>query len=73
MALRRPAVVLLAGLALSCGGGDSSSTSSETGGATGATRCTTAGQCTFVRDVLQSYYYWYGQLPNPDPAGFSSP
>jgi len=69
----RPALVLLAGLALSCGGGGSSPTSSDSSGASGSTSCTTAGQCTFVRDVLQSYYYWYKELPNPDPSSFSSP
>jgi C-terminal processing protease CtpA/Prc len=73
MALRRPALVLLAALALSCGGGGSSPTSPGTGGSTGSSNCTTLGQCTFVRDVLQSYYYWYKQLPSPDPASFSSP
>jgi C-terminal peptidase prc len=26
-----------------------------------------------VRDVLQSFYYWYKELPNPDPSSFSSP
>jgi C-terminal peptidase prc len=26
-----------------------------------------------VRDALQSYYYWYKELPNPDVASFSSP
>ncbi|HSD29065.1 MAG TPA: S41 family peptidase, partial [Vicinamibacteria bacterium] len=65
-------VLLLAGLSLSCGGG-SSPTSTDGGGSAGSTNCTTAGQCTFVRDVLQSYYYWYKELPNPDPASFTSP
>ena len=69
----RVALAVLAGLALSCGGGGSSPTSSDSTGATGSTSCTTAGQCTFVRDVLQSYYYWYKELPNPDPASFASP
>jgi len=73
MALRRPALVLLAASALSCGGGGSSPTSPSSGGGTGSSNCTTLGQCTFVRDALQSYYYWYNQLPNPDPASFSSP
>jgi carboxyl-terminal processing protease len=73
MTLGRPALVLLTGLALSCGGGGSSPTSSDSTGSTGSTNCTTAGQCTFVRDALQSYYYWYKELPNPDPASFSSP
>ena len=26
-----------------------------------------------MRDTLQSYYYWYKELPNPDPATFASP
>ena len=26
-----------------------------------------------MRDALQQYYYWYRELPNPDPASFSSP
>ena len=71
--MTRLALVLLAALALSCGGGGSSPTSSDSPGATGSTSCTTAGQCTFVRDVLQSYYYWYKELPSPDPSSFSSP
>ena len=54
-------------LALSCGGGGSSPTSPSTGGSAGTTSCTTLGQCTFVRDTLQDYYYWYKELPNPDP------
>jgi C-terminal processing protease CtpA/Prc len=62
---------MLAGLALSCGG--DSPTSPDPDASPGATSCTTAGQCTFVRDVLQSYYYWYKELPNPDVASFSSP
>ena len=61
----------LAALALSCGGGGSSPTSSDS--ATATSNCTIAGQCTFVRDTLQSYYYWYKELPNPDPATFASP
>jgi C-terminal peptidase prc len=28
---------------------------------------------TFVRDTLQNIYFWYKELPNPDPGGFSSP
>jgi C-terminal peptidase prc len=28
---------------------------------------------TFVRDTLQEWYLWYTELPDPDPAGFSSP
>ena len=73
MTLRRPAFVVLAALAVSCGGGGSSPTSPGTGGSTGSTSCTTLGQCTFVRDTLQSFYYWYKELPNPDPGSFASP
>ena len=69
----RLALVLLAGLTLSCGGGGSSPTSPSTGGSAGTTSCTTLGQCTFVRDALRDYYYWYKELPSPDPASFSSP
>ena len=69
----RLALVLLAGLTLSCGGGGSSPTSPGTGGSAGTTSCTTLGQCTFVRDALRDYYYWYKELPSPDPASFSSP
>jgi C-terminal processing protease CtpA/Prc len=72
MDLRRLGVATLAAVALSCGGGDSP-TSPDSSASPGATSCTTAGQCTFVRDALQSWYYWYKQLPNPDPASFSSP
>jgi carboxyl-terminal processing protease len=71
MTLRRLALALLAVIALSCGG--SSPTSSTTTGGTGSASCTTVGQCTFVRDTLQSFYYWYKELPNPDPATFASP
>lgn len=66
--------LLLAGLTLSCGGGGSSPTSP--GGTTTAStsqNCTTLGQVSYVRDVLQAYYYWYKELPNPDPASFASP
>ncbi len=63
----RLALVLLAGLTLSCGGGGSSPTSPSTGGSAGTTSCTTLGQCTFVRDALRDYYYWYKELPEPRP------
>jgi C-terminal peptidase prc len=38
-----------------------------------ATDCSTSGQSQFVRAVLREYYYWYQQLPDPDPAQFPSP
>jgi carboxyl-terminal processing protease len=68
--LNRLALAALAGIGLSCGGESSSPTSPDSG-ADGD--CSTLGQCTFVRDALQSYYYWYKELPNPDPGSFASP
>ena len=68
----RLALALLAGLALSCGGGGSSPTAPTTGSGAATNNCTTLGQCTFVRDTLQSFYYWYKELPNPDPGSFAS-
>lgn len=50
-----------------CGGGGSPS------GATSTDSCSTLGEVSFVRDALQDIYFWYKQLPNPDPAGFASP
>lgn len=38
-----------------------------------ATDCSTSGQNQFVRAALREYYYWYRELPDPDPAGFASP
>lgn len=38
-----------------------------------ATDCSTLGQNHFVRVVLREYYYWYQQLPDPDPSQFASP
>jgi C-terminal peptidase prc len=56
----------------SCGGGSLPTVPS--GSSTSSTAaCTVSGQCGFVRDALQQYYYWYRELPNPDPAGFASP
>jgi C-terminal processing protease CtpA/Prc len=57
-------------LVVSCGGGSSPSDPS-TSAASGS--CSALGQVTYVRDALQGYYYWYRELPNPDPAGFASP
>ena len=68
MTVRRFAALVLASLTPSCG------SSSPTGlGQTTGSQCTTNGQVTFVRDTLQSIYYWYKELPNPDPASFSAP
>jgi carboxyl-terminal processing protease len=71
MPARRMFAALLAAVALSCGGAGSSPTSPTAGGA--ASSCTMVGQSTFVRDALQSWYFWYDRLPNPDPASFASP
>jgi C-terminal processing protease CtpA/Prc len=35
--------------------------------------CSPAGQNQFVRTTLRDVYYWYRELPDPDPATFSSP
>lgn len=71
----RAAAAVLSSLALSCGGGGSPTSPTSSGGASGTAgaSCTTLGQCTFVRDAIQGWYYWYKDVPNPDPAGFASP
>jgi C-terminal peptidase prc len=38
-----------------------------------ATDCSTTGQNQYVRAVLRDYYYWYRELPDPDPAQYPSP
>jgi C-terminal processing protease CtpA/Prc len=38
-----------------------------------ATDCSTLGQVGYVRDTLREYYYWYRELPDPNPALFASP
>jgi carboxyl-terminal processing protease len=38
-----------------------------------AASCSTLGQVQTVRSTLRDWYFWYQQLPDPDPAGFSSP
>ena len=70
---QRLLLLVAALLFASCGGSDSPTEPS--GGSTSSppANCTTLGQCTFVRDALQQYYYWYRELPNPDPASFGSP
>ena len=71
---QRLLLLIAAALLASCGGGSSPTAPSASGSASStAASCTTLGQCTFVRDALQQYYYWYQNLPNADPAGFASP
>jgi C-terminal processing protease CtpA/Prc len=65
--LSRALVAAASLAALSCG--SSTPTSSD---ATGNS-CTTLGQVQTVRTTLRDWYFWYQQLPDPDPAGFSSP
>lgn len=72
MSNRAPAIALLLALA-GCGGDSSSPTTASTPQPTAGAQCGTLGQVTFVRDTLQEWYLWYGQLPDPDPAGFDSP
>lgn len=35
--------------------------------------CSVAGQNQFVRTTMRDIYYWYRDLPDPDPASFTSP
>src|SRR5512147_2292097 len=58
MSARPLAVLVLVGLAGSCGGASSPTAP----GATSSTQCSTSGQVTFVRDTLQNIYYWYKEL-----------
>jgi C-terminal processing protease CtpA/Prc len=69
--MRRDLLALLLGALLLPGCGGNSPTDPSSSGTDG--QCSTLGQVTFVRDTLQNIYFWYQQLPNPDPAGFSSP
>jgi C-terminal processing protease CtpA/Prc len=72
--LARRSALLLACVALaSCGGGASPTVPSGGSASGGSANCTTLGQCSYVRDVLLQHYYWYKELPNPDPASFASP
>jgi carboxyl-terminal processing protease len=52
---------------LGCGGIESPSSSSATAD------CSTLGQVQSVRSTLRDVYLWYRELPDPSPAGFSSP
>jgi carboxyl-terminal processing protease len=55
-------------------GCSSSGVAQAVSGATAATPdCSVVGMNTFVRDTLRDIYFWYQQLPNADPAAYSSP
>jgi C-terminal processing protease CtpA/Prc len=41
--------------------------------ATAQSSCSTLGQTSFVRDVLNEYYLWYQKLPSLNPALYDSP
>jgi carboxyl-terminal processing protease len=71
--MARRSTLLLASFLLASCGGASSPTQPASGSASGSSDCSTLGQSSYVRDVLQQWYYWYKELPNPSPAGFSSP
>jgi C-terminal peptidase prc len=59
------AVLLVGGLA--CHGIDSPSSSTPTAD------CSTLAQVQSVRTTLRDIYLWYKDLPDPSPAGFTSP
>lgn len=63
--IRRLAALVLAASFGACGGDESAPAPVGS--------CSTLGQVEFVRDTLQNIYFWYRELPNPDPAGFASP
>jgi C-terminal processing protease CtpA/Prc len=56
------------GLFLLGGLGCGADTSGSSAGA-----CSTPGEVQFVRTTLRDIYFWYQQLPDPDPVGFASP
>jgi carboxyl-terminal processing protease len=63
------ALVAAASLAaLSCGSSSPTTPDDATGG-----NCSNQGQVQTVRATLRDWYFWYQQLPDPDPAGFTSP
>jgi carboxyl-terminal processing protease len=62
------AVVFLVCGSLGCGA--SAPTSST---ATTTDSCSVLGEVQFVRSTLQDIYFWYKELPDPAPAGFTSP
>jgi C-terminal processing protease CtpA/Prc len=38
-----------------------------------ASSCSALGQVAYVRDAMRDLYYWYRELPDPNPALFDSP
>ena len=72
----RPWLVVLAGGAAALGGlaaGGCSPSDVASAINTLTQDCSVLGETRFVRDTLQDIYLWYQQLPNPDPASFTSP
>lgn len=60
-------VVLLS----ACGGGGSDSTSSQQIALQNP--CSTIGQNVFVKNTMDDWYLWFDEIPDVDPARFSSP
>ena len=75
--MRGRRVALLAGLALVAGlavGSWGCSAADVAQAVTDALQdCSTLGRVQFVRTTMRDIYYWYKDLPDPDPASFSSP
>lgn len=55
-------------VAPACGGSSSPSAPDATG-----TSCSTLGQVQTVRTTMREWYFWYSQMPDPDPGSFGSP
>jgi carboxyl-terminal processing protease len=66
---RGPAALLLTALVLASCGGSPPTQPQETP----ASDCTASGQVGFVRQAMRDIYYWYRQLPDPDPSTFATP
>jgi carboxyl-terminal processing protease len=63
----------LVALALALGGWGCSASDMADAVDSAVADCSVAGQNQFVRTTLRDIYYWYKELPDPDPASFSSP
>lgn len=67
-----PVAAVVFGALLAGAGCGSSNSVSGANPATATADCSTAGQIQFVRTTLRDIYYWYKELPDPDPASFAS-